>query len=248
MELYIIRHAQSMNNALEAEDRANYHTRRMADPALSDIGKQQAKILAEHLATKPEVFFDYDIDKREGVLTRRDGYGITTLYCSAMWRALQTAQPVGEALGLRPQVWVDIHEHGGIFLQNGDGYTGYPGKTRDEVLSEFPNYILPDDFGDDGWWNRGYEDTPSMYGRAIRIARDLRQCAIDQPNERIAMISHGTFIDALLKALFNQLPGRGLFHLHYNTAITHLHFYDDRLLELRYQNRIEHLSAEMVTI
>ena len=83
------------------------------------------------------------------------GYGIERLFCSAMHRSLQTAKPVSAALGLDPEVWVDIHESGGIFLNHYDerGIVGYPGMTREEIAEEFPNYLLPEEITDHGWWD-----------------------------------------------------------------------------------------------
>jgi len=142
MELYIVRHAQSINNAL-----AN-HWDRVCDPPLTELGRRQAEILAHHLATGKSPI-PWEADRR--------GYGITRLYCSPMWRALQTAQPVGQALGLAPEVWIDIHEHGGIYLDHGEagGTVGYSGKTRSEILAEFPNYTLPEAISERGWWHQG---------------------------------------------------------------------------------------------
>ena len=44
MQLYIIRHAQSVNNALDDQ---RY---RVSDPLLTEVGHRQAAMLAEHLA------------------------------------------------------------------------------------------------------------------------------------------------------------------------------------------------------
>ena len=139
MELYIIRHAQSTNNALaDLRDRVR-------DPALTELGQRQAEIVAEHLASGTNLELSVGTTEEDTSVRQRHGYGLTRLYCSAMYRALQTAQPIGEALDLAPEVWIDIHEHGGIFLDHGeaDGLVGYPGQTRSEILAEFPNYVLP---------------------------------------------------------------------------------------------------------
>ncbi|MFQ5611203.1 MAG: histidine phosphatase family protein [Anaerolineae bacterium] len=237
MELYIIRHAQSTNNAL-ADQKG-----RVCDPALTDLGMRQAKILANHLANGK---------KREPLWRRSDdghqpGYGLTRLYCSAMWRALQTAQPIGRALGLKPEVWLDIHEQGGIFLnpEDADGPVGYPGKTRSEILAEFPDTILPEAVTEDGWWSGGYEDWPACKDRAIRVAGELRRMA--GSGGRIALISHGGFIDILLKALFNQLPSLNFFYFHYNTAITRIDFRDGGYLDVNYLNRVDHLPPDLIS-
>jgi 2,3-bisphosphoglycerate-dependent phosphoglycerate mutase/probable phosphoglycerate mutase len=61
------------------------------------------------------------------------------------------------------------------------------------------------------------------------------------------MVTHGGFIDALIKALINQLPGNYVFYHHFNTAITRVDFFVDDHLDIRYINRIPHLSQELVS-
>lgn len=224
MQLYLIRHGQSTNNTLaDPQDR-------VCDPPLTELGRRQAERLAEHLA---------DV---------RHGYGITRLYVSPMWRALQTAQPVGRTLGLPVEVWIELHEVGGIYLDYGEagGIVAYPGKTRSEVLAEFPDYVLPDGITEQGWWRgEGREDWPACQGRALRVAGQLRQWAAE--DERIAIISHGGLIGALLKALLDQLPSRHLWYAHGNTGISRLDLSGDGRLEVQFLNRLEHLPPELVS-
>ncbi len=247
MQLYIIRHAQSYNNAL-----ANFKDR-ICDPHLTDLGHQQAAAVADYLATgvHPEQKYGGDADST-GVRTVL-GVGITRLYCSAMYRSLQTAHAIGRALDLNPEVWLDIHESGGIYLEHQDerGVVGYPGKTRAEILAEFPHVILPDTVTEAGWWDvrAGQEDWPACQGRAIRVAYQLREWAAssDRAGDCLAMVSHGGFMDALIKALVYQLPaGRVVYH-HFNTAITRIDFVSEERLDIRYVNRIPHLSQELVS-
>ncbi len=241
MELYLIRHAQSTNNVVAGL------RNRVCDPPLTELGEQQAEIIARHLVDgiNPE-FVKGGSPEATGSRNGR-GYAFTRLYCSAMARSLQTVEPIGQALGLTPHVWVDIHEHGGIFLDHGDqrGVVGYPGKTRSEILARYPNYRLPDEITDDGWWSGGYEDWPACHGRAIKVAQKLRKWA--DSDERIALITHGGFIDSLIKALANQLPDGGLFYYHYNTAITRIDFRRDERMGFRYLNRIGHLPPELIS-
>ena len=85
MQLYIIRHAQSTNNALgDPENRDR-------DPTLTEIGARQADILAHHLAAGVELI--PPTSSNNGHQGRV--YQFTHLYCSAMWRSLQTADPLG---------------------------------------------------------------------------------------------------------------------------------------------------------
>lgn len=244
MELYIIRHAQSYNNALtDIRDR-------VSDPPLTELGHRQAQAIARHLSQGVNLDLSVGASAEDTHVHQRRGYGITRLYCSAMHRALQTAQPIGQALGLNPEVWIDLHEHGGIYLDHGNerGRVGYPGKSRPEILAEFPNYILPPEVTNNGWWNNGYEDWPACQGRAIRVAGQLRDLAQKiGADERVAMVSHGGFINALLKALLSHLPSPDVFYHHYNTATTRLDFRPGGRIDVRYLNRIPHLSPELVS-
>ena len=232
MELYIIRHGQSTNNALGTA------VGRTQDPALTDIGQEQAAAVADHLSNG---------SCPDGVIDKREGYQINRLYCSAMLRALQTALPIGEALGLQPEVWPTIHEQGGIYLDAEDGQrVGHAGLTRQEIVDQFPNTILPDDMTDAGWWNRDWESVTEAMGRAVAIANDLLERGKNS-QERVAIVSHGLFINLLIKALFNQLPAPGLYYHHYNTAITRIDFHSNGPLVLRYLNRVNHLPASHIT-
>jgi broad specificity phosphatase PhoE len=243
MRLYIIRHGESTNNAL-----ANPRDR-VCDPDLTDLGRRQAELVAEHLATGIDPEYYEGASEEDTAADSRQGYQLTRLYCSAMYRALLTARPIGRTLGLKPEVWLDIHEHGGIYLDHGGqhGIRGYPGKTRSEILEEFPDYVLPDVVTELGWWNpgQGMEDWPTCHGRAIKVANTLREWAAS--HERIAIVSHGGFADALIKALTRQLPNSYLFFHHYNTAITRIDFRTDGTLDFRYINRFDHLPAELIS-
>lgn len=246
MELYIIRHGQSTNNALADDSQAT----RVYDPPLTDLGKRQADALAQYLAggasRDPWVNPNTGYSRQDG----GQGAGITHLYCSPMYRALQTTAPTAAALGLKPEIWVEVHEHGGVYLEEQGKITGYPGRSRTQIAGEFPAYIIPAGVTDAGWWDPkvGLEGISACYGRAIKIAGELRRRALDdqEKRERIAMISHGTFIDALIKALFNQLPTRNMYYLHYNTAITRLDFDKERII-VRYINRVDHLSPDLIS-
>ena len=241
MHLYIIRHAQSTNNALTDQ------RQRVKDPPLTELGHLQAKAVAQHLTSGVNLEQRVGVSEEDTTIRARRGYKITHLYCSAMYRALQTAQPISEALELVPAVWPDIHEHGGIFLDHEDerGTVGYPGMTRAEILAEFPNYYLPAEIGEAGWWHDGREDWPDCYARAIRVAIELRKRADN--DDYIAIVTHGGFIDSLLKALTNQLPTRGVYYHHFNTALTHVEFYTSGHISIRYINRVPHLPADLVS-
>jgi broad specificity phosphatase PhoE len=173
MELYIIRHGQSTNNALGADV-----SKRVPDAPLTDLGHQQAALVAEYLKQGKHKETVFQRATHTVFLQEREGFGITRLYCSAMHRALQTTQPISQAIGLTPHVWVDIHEIGGIYVDEADGgRLGHPGLTRTEISQQFGGYVLSEEVTDMGWWNKEYETTAASQGRAIRVADQLWQWA-----------------------------------------------------------------------
>ena len=228
MHVYLIRHAQSENNALTAD---SLH-RRKVDPALTELGYRQREALADFLANEAE--------------TANQRFAISCLYTSAMYRSLLTTQPVGAALNLRPEVWLDLHEKGGMFLQHNGRVDGFGGMSRSAIMSEFPDYQLPAAVSEAGWYDAalGYEpDTHSAF-RAIKVAKALSErCRSD---EVIALVSHAGFLDTLLNAIFGQLPSRpyAMRFYHNNTAITRVG-YDGARPVLHYLNRVDHLPPAM---
>ncbi len=225
MQLYLIRHAQSTNNALED------FKQRVADPALTPKGEEQTRRLAAYLPVLKD-------------------FTPTHLYCSAMLRALQTAYPLAQALNMPLQVWVDIHEGGGIYLEDPQTkqMKGYTGMTRAEIAARFPEVTMDDAVTENGWWRpeRGMESHEELLGRAIRVASALLRRA--ESDDHIVLVSHGLFLDILIKAFFNQLPSlpRGLFYLHYNTAMSRLDFNEHPdTLRIHFLNRVDHLPSEL---
>ena len=240
MLLYIIRHAQSANNAL-LDQRYRIH-----DPHLTELGQRQAEILARHLAAGP--VREPPADATPGSPTRRGpGFGITRLYCSPMLRSLQTAEPVGRALGLTPEVWVDIHECGGVWVDHGEtgGIVGYPGIRRPELQEVFPGFTIPENLTDEGWWRDGHEEPGAWSARAEMVASRLWSWAAT--DERVALITHGAFSDRLLHALLGADGTERVYYELYNTSISAVDFGRDEQLSLRYLNRVDHLAPSLVT-
>jgi broad specificity phosphatase PhoE len=237
MQLYIIRHAQSTNNAL-ADQRY-----RVADPLLTETGHRQAAMLADHLAHGSGRF----TPSTNPAGAAGGGYGITRLYCSPMARALQTARPVRQALGLVPEIWIEIHEYGGIWLDHGDGWgiQGYPGLTRAEIESELPGCVIPEGVSERGWW-RGAQEEPEPYlARAAYVVDTLHSWA--EQDERIALITHGAFIDGMLNTLLKVARAHPVYYHHDNTGITLIDFRRTGKLSIRFLNRLDHLPADLVT-
>jgi broad specificity phosphatase PhoE len=246
----LIRHGQSANNVLaesQGHDYATYMAGRNPEPPLSEIGQRQAQLLAEWLgaaAARPRL----ETDRLIWVMKE---HPIDRLFVSPMLRALQTALPISRALKLEPQVWVDIHEHGGVFTGNPHlgNVVSYGGVTRAQITADFAHYQVVDGVHDGGWWAGGYEEMDVCYSRAGKVAARLHELAEQQRYDTIALVTHGTFLDALLHALFvpDESYGERIHFSHLNTAVSRLDFSPNRRIALRYLNRIDHLPPELIT-
>src|SRR5690606_29329816 len=104
-----------------------------------------------------------------------------------------------DALNMNCEVWVDIHEEGGIWLRQNGKLQGFGGRTRTQIAEEFPKYLVPETITDLGWYKpeNGAEDITLCHARAMRVARDLKARAASEATQRdqIAIVSHATFMD-----------------------------------------------------
>ena len=121
MRLYLIRHAESQNNALP-------ESQRVEDPGITELGYRQARHLAERVS----------------------GLGLTKLFTSPFLRTLQTTSPIYEATRLTPNVRVALHEEGGCYSgYTPENMAGRPGMGRSDIEREFPGFIVSAGIG--GW-------------------------------------------------------------------------------------------------
>lgn len=172
MDLFLIRHAQSANNAKP-------ESQRVEDPGLTEIGDRQAEALARWL---PEL-------------------GLTRLITSPFRRTLLTTRPAAQSTGLVPSVRVDLHEQGGCYRGYIPGQIeGRPGMNRAEIEEEFAGWQFDDPIGADGWWrSRPHESWQDANQRATRLLqRTLREFADSE--ERVAYIMHADFKSLFIQA------------------------------------------------
>jgi 2,3-bisphosphoglycerate-dependent phosphoglycerate mutase len=224
MQFYFIRHGQSVNNYLYTTFGSN--SERDCDPELTKAGRRQVELLADYL-------YDGEIN-------------LTHLYTSLMVRAVSTGQVVADRLGLPLVAWPDLHEEGGIYLDDEQDYpVGQPGKDRAYFEQNFPNLVLPDSLNASGWWNRPYEAATERPVRAQRALRDLIT-RHGGTNHCVGVISHGGFYNHFLSAIFNYSNNPPLWFVLQNTAITRLDFLSDRT-DFVYHNRVSFLPDELIT-
>ena len=248
--MYFIRHAQSENNALWINSGSSKG--RVEDPEITIIGKQQARLLAAHLSHSNGDF--EPVNSRDP--KNLGGYGITHVYCSLMVRAIMTAQEVSKKLELPLIALRDLHEVGGIVTGDGkeEPYEGRPGGNRKFYEENFPELILPDDLGETGWWNNRPHETQEEINERARGLIDRIISIHGETEDRVALVTHGAFYNAMLRYLvFGDPDRRSVWFEMNNTGITRVDFRPDhwdegKLLTLvDYTNHVGFLPKELVT-
>lgn len=247
MQLYFIRHGQSENNAAYARGETRAHS----DPELTELGHQQASHLADFLSQNHTSISQDHSDPQN-----LRGFHFTNLYCSLMVRAVATGAHLAKALNLPLTAWPEIHEEGGIFWQEvPDGpKTGLPGKTRSYFQAHYPELLLPDDLDEHGWWNRPFEKLEECPLRARRVLEALlarHGDQQDQPEHKVALVSHGGFFMHLMTRILNLSWREAALDYQFwflmnNCAITRLDFVDGEV-GILYSNRVGFLPAKLVT-
>ena len=240
MQVYFIRHAQSTNNALW--DRTGGPKGRVEDPELTDIGKEQLVVLAKYFQTvhpeNPNGRKDYQ---------NRYGFGLTHLYASPMVRALQTGLAVSEVLGLPLTLWKDIHEGGGIFLEDENGaHHGLPGKPRSFFEKNYPKVKLTPEIKEDGWWNAPFEPYEIRQNRAQRVLNTLLENHKD--DDRVALFSHGGFFNYFISCFLKCGADEFRWIDINNVSISRFDIdLQTKFKRILYVNKTDHLPSELIT-
>jgi broad specificity phosphatase PhoE len=163
-------------------------------------------------------------------------------------RAVHTGTIVAQALGLPLAGWLDWHEGGGVYLEDEETgeRAGLPGNDRAYFAEHFPACMLPDDFGEGGWWHeRPYESHEERQARARRVLQGLLE-RHGGTEDRVAVISHGNFYNYLLGALLGMPVREGYWLLMNNVAITRIDF-EAGETALIYCNHAGFLPDELIT-
>jgi 2,3-bisphosphoglycerate-dependent phosphoglycerate mutase len=240
MQFFFFRHAQSANNALW--DRSGNNLGRSEDPGITELGIDQAALLAQFIKEA-----DSQVPTASDDLQNRSGFRLTHLYTSLMLRAVQTGAVLSETLELPLVAWKDVHESGGIYLE--DAVTGepvgLPGKNRSYFISHFPHLSLPENLDENGWWNRPHETVEERSPRARRFLVELLR-RHGGTEDRVAVVSHGAFYNRLLGEILRMSSREGLWFMLNNCAITRIDFKDQEV-SLIYTNRVDFMPARLIT-
>ena len=229
MDLFLIRHGESANNVLTDV------SKRVADPNLTDLGREQAEHLSVYLAAGRHLYPH----------ERSSGRPLDRLYTSAMIRSLQTSAPTSARLELPADIWIDVHETGGLFLTDLETgiAAGRIGVTPAELEQQLPGAKFTEGaISDAGWWSQGKETPAAGLGRAIAVVEQLRALASSvHVDERVGIVSHGDFLSALIKALLDGLPVPSARYQLANTGISRFGLNSEGTV-VHYVNRVEHLD------
>jgi 2,3-bisphosphoglycerate-dependent phosphoglycerate mutase len=246
MELYFIRHGQSINNA--NWDNPDYEE--SPDPTLTENGHEQAHLLAEFLKKNQQI-----TNEKAWNSQNRYGFGLTHIYTSLMERAAFTAAPIAQALDIPLMAWKEIHEEGGIYSRGDkNNVVGLGGRPRSFFMQNFRTITLPDDLDETGWWNRPFEAEDERQPRADQVFAELLARHKDregQPEHRVAFVSHGGFFMRLVCAIL-KLPWRQASHglkswfLLNNCSISRFDILENEIT-VAYINRTDHLPDHLIT-
>ena len=247
MQLYLIRHAQSANNALYA--RTGSFKGRNPDPPLSETGQAQARLLARFLKQGDPAA---RTDEHDAFNQR--GFQITHIYCSLLRRSIETASAISSELGLQVVAHERLHEWGGVFEILGDDqpYEGLPGPNRAFFEQHYPELQLPDSLGENGWWDRPHEQRQEAFSRAQHYLEEIL-AQHDETEDNIALVTHAGFYHSLLAEITgiplepdNQRWMTNVLFAMNNAAVSRISFLDRGII-LVYLNRVDFLPRELIT-
>jgi probable phosphoglycerate mutase len=197
MLLYCVRHGESAYNA---EGRIQGQS----DVSLSELGHHQSRAVAAAL----------------------QGLPVEAIYASPLRRAMQTAQPVAEALGLPIRTDPRLMEvHAGVFQD----------RLRSELDGLFPDEYARWKSGDPDFAIPGGESRRDLMRRGREVFEDIARADCRQ----VVVVAHGGLLTAALKALLGIPAQRHpLFLLNCSISRAELGNGQVRLLSL---NQVDHL-------
>jgi probable phosphoglycerate mutase len=178
------------------------------DIPLNDTGRAQARALAAALAAEP----------------------IDAVYSSDLSRAMQTATPLADSLGLKVRPEPRLRER---------SYGTLQGKTYAEVAEQLPEDFarwqarVPDYAPDQG------ESLAGFHERAVDIALFLSR---RHPGERIALVAHGGVLDCLYREATGMTLEAPREHELLNASINRLRS-DSHRLTLAQWGDVTHLES-----
>ena len=222
MQLFLIRHAESANNA-----RPPYQ--RVEDPAITAVGRLQTQHLAQWTRTLK----------------------IDTLITSPFLRTIQTTLEMVEGTDHQVNIWHDVFERGGCFRGwQPDAIEGAMGLGRSAILKHFLDHsvdcVIDPSIEEEGWWGgRPRESEEDVAERAQRVTRRLAD-TFGSSGQNVVAVIHADFKRWLLRVMLDDVVDPDLFGPLRNTGISKLN-YDGKRWQLDWLNSVSHLPARLIT-
>ena len=147
---------------------------------------------------------DIDLNERGRWQAQRAGLaladsGITTIYCSDLRRAHDTALAISRAIAQHSGIAAtDLRLEPGLRERS---FGDFQGLTYDEVGALHPEDALRWKQRDPHWAPPGGESPAALHQR---IATTLHAIAAQHPGEHIALVSHGGVLDMLYRLATGQ--------------------------------------------
>lgn len=218
LELYLVRHGQSMSNA-GSDGELNYEFKN--DSPLSELGVKQAELLGEYFADLP----------------------LDCILASGLRRASRTAYEVAKRQPENGCKSVELH---GIFTECGTGEE-CEGRTIDEIRRDIPCALCAEGTDNTAriiQYSKDFTDA-QLLERAQEAMDYILNRFHD--GEKVMVAAHGAFNTFLLYAALG-LSWQQIFDpQYYNTGITKIIFYNDGKgpwadIHLVYHNAVPHLA------
>lgn len=219
MKLYIIRHAQSQNNALPT-------SQRVPDAPLTELGLSQA----QHLTQWAQ---------------RTQFHELLT---SPFRRTLQTSQLIYAASDANWLTWTQLHEQGGCVSGIDEAsFQGEPGMTAESIRQEFPGCLVSPDIDDQGWWKSQPRETDLQLQERVMAVKERIVTEFGTGERNIACVTHADFSQKLILALLgddadNPLADRSLL----NASVTSFTI-DVNQVQMDGYSNVDHLPSELVS-
>eukprot|EP00397_Hematodinium_sp_SG-2012_P047066 GEMP01053386.1.p1 GENE.GEMP01053386.1~~GEMP01053386.1.p1 ORF type:complete len:306 (+),score=54.16 GEMP01053386.1:127-1044(+) len=273
--VYFVRHAESANNAAKKDDR------RAEDPADTPSEPSRKKLKVSERVPDPCVTARGTVQASvTGRLLERLNVG--QVWSSAMTRCLETTKHL--AAGLRDvpiKIIVDLHEEGGLFAGpralRGENSPAVFGLTQSEIRQFFPDStkvlfeptattknstessgLSESTNANGGWWKGGFEDREHLERRleavTDKIFDEVRNPTAD-PDTSVVIVTHGLFLDRLVKHLLRIPFDAPVFVLSENSSCSCLEIectvgnkgFDGTKIAVMYHNRVQTIPAQFRT-
>lgn len=185
MKVYLIRHAQSAENALDKRQRVSagdfgLMIGQSPEAPLTDEGQRQARLLIERL----------------------NSARLAYLYCSPYARALTTARILGEAFDLTPEIIPDLRE----ILPRVSGIRRPQRSLRWHYIQSYVEMLWP--WGEQETWSHGYQRATRAWRQVI--ARPADEVAVVAHRGTNALIMMAMLLDRNWRVVRSDLSNGGV--------------------------------------